>query len=147
MRLDEREFAAIDQAITAAQNDYIVGHLRVAGALEVFEGLGPDKPTEFSIKNAQIDLVTKIFISGQKSFILAGCLTETGKKWSRLEADRNAARFNEITDQADLDLMTSLVVKAVIDFFQHAVQSLETSRKAASSPSEEVPATKSTAPE
>lgn len=131
MKLDGREFSGLDRLITAAQNDYLVGHLRLAGSLEVVEALGP-KPTELAIDNARIDLVTKIFASGQKSFILAGLLTEDGKKWSRLEADRNAARFDETTDPADLELMTSLIVRAVIDVFSVLGKS--------SSPSDAVPA-------
>jgi hypothetical protein len=145
MKLDGREFAGVDQAITAAQNDYIIGHLRAAGALEVLSGLDLTQSQQPAIDKAQEDLVTRIFLSGRKSFILAGLLTEVGKKWSRAEADRNAAIFNEVADPVDLDLMTSLVVRAVIDFFQYAGKSSLSSLKS-SSPSAEAPATKSGEP-
>jgi hypothetical protein len=138
MKLDGREFSGVEHKITAGQNDYLTGHLRVAGALEVLERF------KSSPDNAREDLITRIYRSGEKPFVIAGLLTETGKKWSRLEADRNAARFDQITDPADLELMTAVVVRAVIDFFEYAEISSRTPNS--SSPNAEVPATESAEP-
>ena len=64
-----------------------------------------------------IDLVTQILASGRKSYILAGCLTEDGKVWSRADADANAARFAEITDAREKTAMQSYLVDFVRRFF------------------------------
>jgi len=146
MKLDGREFIGIDHSITAAQNDYVIGHLRAAGALEVLAGLDLKQTEGSALDRAREDLVTRIFLSGRKSFILAGLLVETGKTWTRVEADRNAGRFDQTTDADDQELMTSAVVRAVIDFFRFAGTSSKSFPRS-SSPNAEVPATGSAAPE
>jgi hypothetical protein len=145
MKLDGREFTGVDHKITAAQNDYIIGHLRASGALEIMAGLDLKQAKETSLDKAREDLVTRIYLSGRKPFILAGLLTEVGRTWTRDEADRNAAKFDQTTDGEDLEVMTAAVVRAVIDFFQFAGTSSPSSLKS-SSPSDEVPATKTAEP-
>jgi hypothetical protein len=49
--------------------------------------------------------------------ILAGCLTEVGKKWNLAEAERNAAVFSEITSEAEKIAMQQGVVHFVMGFF------------------------------
>jgi len=116
VNIDGREFEGTTQQITAAQNDYIIGQLRAAGALEVLAQMDPQNSEE-AIGKARVELVTRIFLSGRKSRILAGVLTEVGKRWTRVEADRNAERFDDVTDPQDLERMTAAVVRVVIDFF------------------------------
>jgi hypothetical protein len=145
MKLDGREFSGIDHAITAAQNDFIIGHLRAAGALEVLAGLDLKQSKEATIDKAREDVVTKIFLSGRKSFVLAGLLTEVGKTWTRAEADRNAAIFDQTTNGEDLEVMTALVVRAVIDFFRFAGTSSPSSPKSLN-PNDEALDTKSADP-
>jgi len=145
MKLDEREFESVSQQITAAQNDYLIAYLRVAGALELFQGLDP-KQTEIDVAKVREQLLTKILLSGLKARILAGCLTEVGKKWSRLEADRNAERFDAIVDPEEQTTMTSGLVGVVIGFFPYA-GSLSTSSPKSSNPSDADQATKNAAPE
>jgi hypothetical protein len=145
MKLDGREFSDVDQNITAAQNDYVIGHLRAAGALEALAGLDPAQRDVTAIDKPSADFVTRIYLTGRKSFILAGLLTENGKTWTRVEADRNAARFDAITDLEQIAKMGSLISEVVIVFFQSAGTSSPSFRKS-SSPSVEVPATKSADP-
>jgi hypothetical protein len=120
MKLDGREFQAIDNAVTAAQNDYTIGNLRAAGALEVLAGLNPQKRDADSISKPANDYLTRIFLTGRKGFILAGLLTEVGKTWTRAEADRNAARFDQITDLEEIQTMAAILSELVITFFQRA---------------------------
>ncbi len=140
--LDGRKFTGISQSLTANQDDYILAHLRLAGALEVLGDL--DSKTRTKEKRAE-DLLTQILLSGRTHHILAGCLTEDGKVWNRTEADANAARFAAITDAAEKKAMRGAIVGFVIDFFALGETSSETSRKS-SSRSEEVPPTKNAAP-
>lgn len=145
MKLDGREFSGVDHKITAAQNDYIQAHLALAGVTDLLVEAGTTKPSEEQLGEIRRKFLTQILLSGQKSFILSGCLTENGKKWSRAEADRNAARFDEITDADEMLEMTNGLAGVVISFFQSVGTSSTTSPKS-SSPSDEVPATKSADP-
>ncbi|MCU1317432.1 MAG: hypothetical protein JWN63_2754 [Candidatus Acidoferrum typicum] len=111
--LDGRKFRGISQALTANQNDYIQAHLRLAGAVELLDELGDVTRTE----EQSADLVTQVLLSGQKNYILAGCLTEEGKVWNRTEADANAARFAATTDPEAKSLMHSSLVRFAIGFF------------------------------
>lgn len=129
LQLDGRNFQGTTQSVTAAQDDYILGHLRLAGVLEVFADADGVKR---SAEERARDLLTRILLSGRAPFILAGCLTETGKKWSREDADRNAARFAEITDDDEKKAMRASIVKFIIGFFGFGEKSPATSRKSSS---------------
>jgi hypothetical protein len=145
MKLDGRDFSEVDHSITAAQNDYIVGHLRAAGALEALAGLDPNQRDATTIDKPAADFVTRIYLTGRKSFILAGLLTQVGKTWTRAEADRNAARFDQVVDLEEIGLMGKLIAEIVIVFFLSAGRSLRSFPKS-SNPSGEVPGTKSADP-
>lgn len=129
MKLDGRDFSEVDHSITAAQNDYIVGHLRAAGALEALAGLDPSQRDATTIEKPAADFVTRIYLTGRKSFILAGLLTESGKTWTRVEADRNAAKFDQITDVDEISAMAKSIAEIVVIFFQSAGRSLQSSPK------------------
>jgi hypothetical protein len=94
LTLDGRKFRSNMQGAPASQTDYVIEHLRAAGAVEVVNDLDGVKRTPE--KRAE-DLLTRILLSG-KNHILAGCLTEEGKVWNRKDADANAERFAAITD-------------------------------------------------
>jgi hypothetical protein len=128
LKLDGREFTGIEQSLSASQDDYVMGHLRKAGALEV---LGDVRVKRTPRQKAE-DLLTEILLSGRTHHILAGCLTEVGKKWMRAEADRNAAIFAEITDPDGKAAMRSSIVSFVIGFFQFGETLPATSRKSSS---------------
>jgi hypothetical protein len=145
VKLDGRDFSEVDHSITAAQNDYIIGHLRAAGALEALAGLDPNQRDAAALEKPAADFVTRIYLTGRKSFILAGLLTQVGKPWTRVEADRNAAKFDRIVDLEEIALMGKLIAEIVILFFQSAGRSLRSSPKS-SNPSVEVPDTKSADP-
>jgi len=134
LQLDGREFQGTSQSLTAAQDDYILAHLRLAGVLEVFADVdGPNGKTKGrSDEKRAEDLLTRILLSGRAPFILAGCLTESGRKWSRAEADSNAARFAEITDGDEKTAMRASIVKFIIGFFGFGEKSPATSRKSSS---------------
>lgn len=124
MKLDGREFSDVDHDITAAQNDYIIGHLRAAGALEALAGLNLKEDLSLDqVEKPAKDFVTRIYLTGRKSFILAGLLTEVGKKWTRAEADRNAAKFDAITDLEEITAMGAIIANVVLVFFQFAGKS------------------------
>jgi hypothetical protein len=139
--LDGRKFTSITQSLTANQDDYILAHLRLAGAIEVLEDLDGKKRSKE--KRAE-DLLTQILLSGRTHHILAGCLTEEGKVWNRQEADANAARFAAITDIPEKVEMRKSIVQFVIGFFSLGEPSSEISPKS-SSRSARVPPTKSAA--
>lgn len=139
--LDGRKFTGITQALTANQDNYILGHLRQAGAIEVLSDLDGVKRTK---EQRAEDLLTKILLSGREHFIIAGCYTEEGKVWNRKEADANAARFAEITSAEEKHAMRSSIVALVVGFFMSGEPSSETSQKS-SSRSEKVPRTKNAA--
>ena len=125
IRLDGRKFHGITQALAANQDDYILAHLRLAGAIELLND--PDGAARAKEKLAE-DLITRIYLSGRKNFILACCLTEEGKVWNRDEANRNAARFAALTDQDEKQTMQSLMVGFVITFFAFAAPPSRASR-------------------
>ena len=139
--LDGRKFHGIRQDLTANQDDYILAHLRLAGAIEVLEDLDGKKRSQE--KRAE-DLLTQILLSGRTHHILAGCLTEDGRVWSRQDADANAAKFAAITDIAEKLAMRKSIVTFVIGFFSLGEPSSEISPKS-SSRSGRVPPTKSVA--
>jgi hypothetical protein len=128
-KLDGREFRGISESLTAAQDDFLLAHLRRSGALEIIDDEGA--PAE---KRAE-QLLTQIMLSGETFHILAGCLNEIGKKWSRAEAERNAAAFSQVTDLEDKLRMRAAIVRFVMLFFALGAKSSETSQKS-SSPSE-----------
>ncbi|MBZ5700253.1 MAG: hypothetical protein LAN84_00240 [Acidobacteriia bacterium] len=140
--LDGRKFTGITQALTANQDDYILAHLRLAGAIEVLSDLDGVKRTKE--KRAE-DLLTQILLSGRTHHILAGCLTEDGKVWSREEANANAARFARITDIEEKTAMRSCIVRFIIGFFSLGEPSSEISPKS-SSRSGRVPPIRNAAP-
>jgi hypothetical protein len=140
--LDGRKFHGITQSLTANQDDYILAHLRLAGAIEVLQGLdGKERSEE---KRAE-DLLTQILLSGRTHHILAGLLTEEGKTWNRAEADANAGRFAAITDVGEKTEMRKSIVTFVIGFFSLGAPSSGTSPKS-SNRSGKVPPTKNAAP-
>jgi len=139
--LDGRKFAGISQALTANQDDYILAHLRLAGALEILSDVDGVQRTKE--KRAE-ELLTQILLSGRTHSILAGCLTEEGKVWTRKEADANALRFAAITDHVEKKAMRGAIVGFVVDFFGFGEPSSESSPKS-SSPTEKGRRTKSAA--
>jgi hypothetical protein len=142
IKLDGRAFQNVNQAITATQDDYVLGHLRLAGIIDLLDGHDGKGRTR---EERAEDLLTKILLSGRKEFILAGLLTEEGKTWNRAEAEANAARFSAITDADEKRSMTKTIVGFVVAFFISGGRSSETSQKS-SNRSEKVPPTKSAAP-
>jgi hypothetical protein len=141
IKLDGREFRPIDQALAAAQDDYILVILRRSGALELLTKI----PKDASLADRALragELVTIVLESGLNHRLLAGMLTEVGKKWTREEAERNAARFAEITDGEEKLTMHRRLVGFIVSFFPSGEPSSMTSPNS-SSQSETAPATTS----
>ena len=145
IRLDGRDFVSVDQGLTMAQNDFV---------LVLLEEIGSESPES---KETAADIVAKIarkdkspdlgqrllrtiLKSGRASEVLAGLLTEKGKRWTRREALRNAEIFAEIRDNVAQVAMRGALVAFVIGFFQSGPASSTTSPKS-SSPNEKVPGT------
>jgi hypothetical protein len=137
IQLDGRKFHGITQGLSAAQSDFIQGYLISSGMEEVLYDADLKKRTN---EERTREGLTRLYKSGMKQLLLAGCLTEVGKKWTRAEALRNAERFDEITDQEEKNRLQSLIVTMVIAFFGRGAKSPTTSQKS-SSPSEMVPPT------
>lgn len=120
-----RKFRGVGQELTAAQDDFLIGHLRAAGAIDtLLKGYKDPDDDEHAER-----LLTQILISGRTPQILAGCLTEEGTKWSYEEATRNAAAFATVTDPQDKMAMRSAIVGFVVGFFLCARQSAKNSPK------------------
>jgi hypothetical protein len=125
--LDGRKFRGDAQSLSASQDDYIIARLRQCGAMDILtdnDG-GPSRTKEQKAE----DLLTRILLSGKTAEILAGCLTEEGTKWTRSEADRNAAIFSEITDTAEKLTMRQSVTMFVAGFFTFGERASESSPK------------------
>jgi len=124
IKIDGRQFHGITQELSAAQDDYLIGQLRLAGALELL--LAAQKNPEEHKAEA---LLTQILVSGRAPQILAGCLTEDGKKWTHAEAERNATVFAAVTNAEDKQSMRGAIVGFVVGFFQYATAFARTSPK------------------
>lgn len=143
IKLDGREFAEIDQAMTSAQNDYIQGHLALAGVTDLLVE-AHTKKNEDAVGDMRREFITRILVSGEKSAIVAGCLTEVGKKWNRGDAEKNRERFDQITDPEESNSMTTELARLVIAFFLFGGTSSTTFPKS-SNPNDAVPATENAA--
>jgi len=145
IHIDGRDFEGVSQELSAAQDDYIIGQLRLAGALEILAAPQTHAPNGLSsrpqARSAAVEgpavsaedlaeaLLTQILISGRAAQVLAGCLTESGKQWSTQEAEHNAAIFSAVTDAAEKVAMRAQLVGFVLGFFRYATGSAKTSRK------------------
>lgn len=118
-----RTFHGVTQELCAAQDDYLIGQLRLAGALELV--MSADKNPEATAEA----LLTQIMISGRSPHVLAGCLTETGTQWTFEEASRNAAAFASVTNAEDKRAMNAAIVGFVVGFFRFATAFAKTSPK------------------
>jgi hypothetical protein len=121
--IDGRKFHGVTQELSAAQDDYIIGQLRLAGALDLVV-----KATKDPEATAE-SLLTQIMVSGRAPFVLAGCLTEEGKQWTHEEAARNAGIFAAITNSDDKQQMRTAIVGFVVGFFRYAAAFTGTSLK------------------
>jgi hypothetical protein len=142
IHLDGRDFFGVSQQVTAAQDDYILSWLGKAGATDIlFRLAAGGEDSEQSAKN----LLATILGSGYASKVLAGVLTEQGKKWRREDAERNAEIFADITANDEKVAMRTMLVRFVLGFFLLGEASSTTSPKS-SSPNKKEPATVSEAP-
>ncbi len=115
--IDGRQFQGVTQELSAAQDDYIIGQLRLAGALDLLMA-ARSTPSE-EVAEA---LLTQILVSGRAAHVLAGCLTEAGKEWSFEDAAHNSVRFASSTSAEDKKAMRAAIVGFVVGFFQYANQ-------------------------
>jgi hypothetical protein len=115
-----RKFHGVNQELSAAQDDYLIGQLRLAGTLDVVLKATRDPETTKVPETTAETLLTRIMVSGRGPFVLAGCLTEEGKKWTFEEAQRNAEIFAAVTSNEDKQAMRSAIVGFVVGFFQFA---------------------------
>lgn len=122
IHLDGRDFRGISQSLTAAQDDFLLAHLRRSGAMEVIANELPDK-------TKAENMLTSIMLAGETFSVLAGCLTEEGRAWTRDEARRNAATFAAITDLGEKLAMRGALVGFVVGFFGLGARSSATSPK------------------
>jgi hypothetical protein len=140
--LGGRKFGGISQALTANQDNYILGHLRLSGCMDVLTG--NDGKGERTPEKRSEDLLTAILLSGRAHFILAGILTEDGTVWSLESANKNSAMFGDLTDVDEKIAMRTAIVEFIVGFFSFGGPSSEISQKS-SSPSARAPLTKSAA--
>jgi|HubBroStandDraft_6_1064221.scaffolds.fasta_scaffold720360_2 hypothetical protein len=138
IELDGRKFRVVSQAVTAAQDDYMLYWLGRADATDLLLELAAGVDSKARAQQ----LLQKILGSGHAAKIIAAVLTEEGKKWRREEADRNAEIFADITSADEKTLMRKVLVQFVVDFFRFGEASSRTSPKS-SSPTKKDRATKS----
>jgi hypothetical protein len=131
LKLDGRDFVGISQALTAAQDDYIIGHLRAAGARQPLAALLA-ATTEIDKAEAGEALLTQIMISGRLHAVMAGVLTEVGKKWTFAEAERNTAVFRDLTDQDEKVALRQELMFFVANFIRFGGRSLPSSANSSS---------------
>jgi hypothetical protein len=122
--IDGRQFHGVTQELSAAQDDFLIGQLRRAGALELVLNADPAKAEQTAEA-----LLTQIMISGKSPDVLAGVLTEVGTKWTFEEAQKNARAFAEVTDIDSKREMRTATVSFVVGFFQFATAYAKTFRK------------------
>ena len=131
------DFEPAGQAITARQDNYLMGHLRLAGVIDVVATM---KDADVDAKSSE--LLTRILVSGRAPEILAGMLVESGKKWNATRADELAELFGDATNPEDKEIMRKSLVSFVIGFFRLGDRSSTTSLNS-SNPNNEEPATES----
>lgn len=131
------DFELIGHSITARQDDYLMGHLRLAGVIDVVATM-----READAEEKSAELLTRILCSGHAPEILAGLLTESGRKWNRKRADEFATMFADATDPIDKATMRSSMISFVLGFFLSGDRSSTSSPKS-SIPNSEEPTTES----
>jgi hypothetical protein len=129
IKLDKREFQVVDHALTASQDFYILAHIQSSGAIEVMYDTDGKKRSD---RGRSRLVANRLDLSGETFAILAGCLTEVGKKWTRAEAERNAEIFAEITDKEEKRVMRSILTTLVNAFFEQEGKSQRTSPRSSS---------------
>ncbi|HEX9255861.1 MAG TPA: hypothetical protein VF938_09955 [Candidatus Angelobacter sp.] len=117
-------FHGVSQELPAAQDHYLVGQLRLAGCLDFLINAKGGTAEE-----AAEGLLTRLLVSGRASQVLAGCLTEDGKKWSVSSAEANAEMFDQVKAPESKAAMRDALLGFVLGFFQYATASVATSRK------------------
>jgi hypothetical protein len=122
--INGRKFHGVTQELSAAQDDYLIGQLRLAGAIEILLAAEKD-----AAQTTAESLLTQIMVSGRSPYVLAGCLTEAGKPWTFEDAARNAEIFAAVTNPEDKRAMSAAIVGFVVGFFQYATAFAATSRK------------------
>lgn len=141
IHLDDREFIGLTQQMSAAQEDYVAIILSDAGAMPTIAEISRAKPdVADDAKRTKLadDLRLKIVRKGMTFKLLAGLLTEQGKKWRQEDAVRNAERFGDITNPEEKALMRDQLITLVFAFFPSGEASSTTSPKS-SNPSETAP--------
>lgn len=123
--IDGRKFHGVTQELSAAQDDYIVGQLRLAGVL----GLLSHAKTDEEAEAAAEAMLTQILVSGRAAQVLAGCLTEEGKQWTLAAAMQNADVFSSTTNADDKRAMRDAIVGFILGFFLFGTASATTSQK------------------
>jgi hypothetical protein len=149
IHLAGREFHGVDQGLTMAQNDFVLSLLDEIGTEEPRDPKETiETASDIVAKIARGDksdgiaqrLLRKILKSGRASDLLAGLLTEKGKRWTRSDALRNAEMFADIRDSDAQIKMRNEVVSFVFGFFLSGEASSKTSPKS-SSQNEKAPGT------
>jgi len=145
IKIDGREFHGITESMSARQDDFILTQLRQSGAMEVLAALPKNAST--AERDAASDaMFNKILESGRKYRLLAGLLTEQGKKWSHAQAEANAEHFAELSGTEDKLTMNRELMRLVVLFFRFGAESSTTSPNS-SSQSDAAPSTGSAAVE
>jgi hypothetical protein len=114
--IDGREFFGISQTLTAAQDDFVLVALTETSALETIAAAKKAETVAERLEYART-LITNVLKSGKQFALLAGFLTEKGRKWTRDEAMRNAERFADVTDVNEKLAMHEVLVRHVYGFF------------------------------
>lgn len=132
--LDGRKFESVSEAMTAAQENYVTGYLGLAKANDLVPQMLVEYPNDLTRQELEREAAAKEFLhtiltSGYASYVMAGILTEAGKKWTHAAAEKNARAFQGITDAKEKRAMRSSLVLFVLFFFLSLGASSENSPK------------------
>jgi len=114
--IDVRKVVGTTETLTAAQDDFVLVALTETSALETIAAFKKEATTEAREERAR-SLITNVLKSGKQFQLLAGFLTEKGKKWTRDDALRNAERFADVTEMSEKLVMHEVLVVHVYRFF------------------------------
>jgi hypothetical protein len=101
INLDGRVFFIKAAGKTAGQSAYLIGLLREIGVTQF--------PADIDHAEKTSRALTRIFRYGFVFRLLAAYLVEKDKPWTHFEAERNAARFEQLTDLAQKAEMWAIV--------------------------------------
>lgn len=90
------------------------------------------------------EIILRVFESGQATRLLAGNLVESGRPWTRRQAEKTEERLGALTGMDDINRMQDLLVGVILAFFTSGLGSERTSGNSSPGPGPEAGASEAT---